>query len=143
MSTVNFYTSAFQNTGDADIDYGADSFKILLVTSSYTFSGAHDFRDDITNEVVGTNYTLGGNALTSVTWASTSGEPGFSTFDAADTSFANVTLTARGAVIYKVVGSAATDRLVLFYDFGQDRSAAAIEFKIKYPSTGIFRMKQG
>lgn len=39
---------------------GSDTFKMMLVTSSYTFSKAHAKRSDITNEVVGTGYAAGG-----------------------------------------------------------------------------------
>jgi hypothetical protein len=44
-----------------NIDFDTDTFKAMLVTSSYTPNkDTHDKRDDVTNEVAGTGYTAGG-----------------------------------------------------------------------------------
>ena len=59
-----------QNNGTAVVDYDTDTIKVMIVTSAYTYSAAHDFKDDITNEVSGTNYTAGGTAVAGVTLAS-------------------------------------------------------------------------
>jgi hypothetical protein len=48
------------------VDWDSDTLKMALLTSSYTFSEAHDFFDDLTNEVTGTGYTAGGATLASV-----------------------------------------------------------------------------
>ena len=39
-------------------------------------------------------------------------------------------MTARGAVYYKVVGTAATDRLVAYIDFGSDITSTAGTFAL-------------
>lgn len=53
-----------------EIDFNSDTIKVMLLTSSYTPSDAHDYVDDIVaNEVVGTGYTAGGPTLGSATMA--------------------------------------------------------------------------
>lgn len=41
----------------------ATDYRIMILTSAYTFSAAHDFRNDLTNEVSGTNYTASGGPI--------------------------------------------------------------------------------
>ena len=84
-ATVSFYDSFKEYIGDGTIDMDNDTFKLMLVTSTYTFSAAHTVKTDITNELSTANgYTAGGASLTSVTWSQTSGT---ATFDAADTAW--------------------------------------------------------
>ena len=55
------YDSALEDEAKGAIDYDTDTFKIMLVTSSYTPNkGTHTRRSDVTNEVTGTGYTAGG-----------------------------------------------------------------------------------
>jgi hypothetical protein len=114
----------------------AEDNKVLMVTDTYTPNfDTHDFRDDITNEVTGTGYTAGGNALTAteVTLAS-----GVLTFDAADVSWASSTIaSAMAGVFYTNVGSAATDQLVLLSDFVTAASTTNGTFTIQWHSSGI------
>lgn len=115
------------------IDFDTDTFKAMLVTSAYAPNkDTHQFRSDVTNEVVGTGYTAGG-AATSVTVTEDAAN------DRTDISFANVswaasTITARAAVIYAVKGSAATDRLVAYVDFGADISSSGTAFVATFSS---------
>ena len=96
--------------------FEAEDNKVLLVTDSYTPNfDTHDFRDDLTNEVSGTGYTAGGQALTSTELTIASG---VLTFDSADPSWASSTIAnAMAAVHYFNVGSAATDALGFLSDF--------------------------
>ena len=99
---------------------------------------AHDFRNDVTNEVSGTNYTAGGVNVTSteITLAS-----GVLTYDAADTVYSNVTITdAMAGIIYFDVGTAATDQLVCLQDFVTAASATAADFTIQHAAAGIFTL---
>ena len=61
--TARWYHSGISQFYAGSVDWDADTIKVALVTSSYTFSDAHNFFDDITNEVTGTGYTAGGMAL--------------------------------------------------------------------------------
>lgn len=66
-----WYKEGLANVLAAGVNFASDTLKIALLTSSYAFSDAHDFFDDLTNEVVGTGYTAGGATLASVTVTAT------------------------------------------------------------------------
>lgn len=104
-----------------------NTFKLALYTSSATL-GASTTAYSTTNEVSGTNYTAGGNALTSVT-PTTSGTTAICDF--ADLTFGTATVTARGCLIYN---SSASDKAVAAIDFGGDKTSTAGNFTIVFPS---------
>lgn len=114
----------------------AEDNKVLMVTDSHTPDfNAHDFRDDITDEVSGTGYTAGGKAFTTteVTLAS-----GVLTWDSDDVSWASSTISnAMAAVYYTNVGSAGTDQLVLLQDFVTAASTTNGTFTIQQNASGI------
>lgn len=134
-----FYNSAKKKLLDGSIDLDTDTFKAMLVTASYTpDQDAHDFRDDVTNEVSGTGYSAGGATLGSVTLAQDNTN-NRAVFDAADTAWASSTITARGAVIYKSRGGASSaDELLCYIDFGADKTSTNGTFTIQWDSAGIF-----
>lgn len=111
------------------IDFDTDTFKIMLVTNAYTADkDAHEDRADVTNEATGTGYTSGGAATTvTVTKDNTNDRVDI---DFSDVSFTSATITAAGGVIYKDTGSAATDTLVAFLDFGGDVSSTSGTFTV-------------
>lgn len=114
----------------------AEDNKVLLVADGYTPDfNAHDFRDDITNEVSGTGYTAGGSALTGTELTIASG---ILTFDAANLSWSSSTITdAMAAVLYFNVSTAGTDQLVLLSDFVTAASTSAGTFEIQWHASGI------
>jgi hypothetical protein len=122
-----------QNNGNA-IDLDTDTIKIMLVTSTYTPATAHDFRDDVTNEVTGTGYTTGGVALANKTITASGNNY---IFDADDPAWASSTITARGAVLYKSVGTAATDPLICYLDFGSNITSTNGTFTVAFNASGI------
>ena len=123
------YTSFYYDTCTGAIDLDTDTFKMLLVTSSYTAAKTHDRRNDITNEVSGTGYTAGGNAVT-VTVAQDNTNSRV-TVDFTVTSWTSSTITARAGVIYKSRGGASSaDELVCYLDFGDDVSSSAGTFAV-------------
>ena len=113
-----------------------DTLKVMLCTSTYTPNQAtHAFKSDVTNEVTGTGYTAGGATLASVT-LTTSGL--VTTLDAADTSWATSTITARYAVIYdSTPATDATRPLIAYVDFGADVVSSGGTFQITWDATGI------
>lgn len=141
MATANWYGQAamgqFGATAARRIDWVGDTINVLLTTNSYVEDlDAHDFRNDVTNEVTGTNYVAGGVALSgkTLTYDSATNE---SRMDANDPTFTNVTLSLiRKAVFYKVVGSSATDPLEFIYVFDGDQSVTAADFVIVLAATG-------
>lgn len=125
---------------DGSIDLDTDTIDVMLVTSSYTpDQDLHEDKADVTNEVSGTGYTAGGQALASkaVTIDDTDNE---GVFDAADVTWSSSTITARGAVIYKDTGTAATSLLVCYLDFTSDQSSSAGDFTIQWNSEGILNL---
>jgi hypothetical protein len=131
------FLNALNNTLALDLDdTTADRFKCMLVTSAYTPDfGVHDFKADVTNEVVGTGYTAGGESLTSVTLTQSAG---VITFDAADITWTSSTITARAAVIYD--DSLASDPLICYIDFGSDQSSSSGDFQLSFNASGIFTL---
>lgn len=70
MGTLTLFNQFLlkQNNGNA-IDLDTADIRVSIHTNVYVPSQAHDFFDDVTNEVSGTNYTAGGTAITGVTLA--------------------------------------------------------------------------
>lgn len=125
---------------DGSIDLDTDTINVMLVTSSYTPNqDTHEDKADVTNEVTGTGYTADGEALASkaVTIDDTDNE---GVFDAADVTWGSSTITARGAVIYKDTGSAATSLLICYLDFDSDQSSSSGDFVISWNSEGILNL---
>jgi hypothetical protein len=119
------YNSFKRDIMNGIIDLDTDIFKVMLVTSAYTPSmDIHTKRSDVTNEVSGTGYTAGGRALAnkSVAADNTDNE---GVFDADGVTWAGSTITARGAVLYKSRGGAASaDELIMYIDFWSDQISA-------------------
>tara|TARA_R100001086_G_scaffold146502_1_gene77506 strand:- start:614 stop:1057 length:444 start_codon:yes stop_codon:yes gene_type:complete len=90
-------------------------------TTSFTTSGQ-------TSSPAG--YTSGGKALVKPN-PSTSVASNVAIVDFNDLSFTNVTLTARGALIYNTSNS---NSAVAVLDFGSDKTATAGTFTIQFPS---------
>ncbi len=103
------------------------AFKLALYTSSATL-GAATTAFTTTGQASGTNYTSGGNTLTSVT-PTTSGTTAVCDF--ADLTFGTATVTARGCMIYNDTQS---DKACAVIDFGGDKTSTAGDFTIVFPS---------
>lgn len=124
------YNSCLRDLCVGNIDFDTDTFKMMLVTSSYTPSKAHDKRDDVTNEVTGTGYAAGGNACTP-TVAAVDNTNNDVEITFAVTDWTTATITARGGVIYKSRGGASSaDELVGYVDFGADITSTAGTFSV-------------
>ena len=64
----DIYPSFKEYLGDGTIDLDGDTFKIMLLSGTYTYDAAHAVKSDITDEISGTGYSAGGATLASVTW---------------------------------------------------------------------------
>ncbi len=141
----NFYTNLLK--GEFDFETGSgQTFKVMLVTSSYTFDetarDGHDFIDDVsTNEVSGTGYTAGGETIANVniTQDDTLNK---TIVDGDDVSWASSTITARGAVIYKDTGTPGTSPVIRYIDFTTDQSSSNTEFKITWSANGVIDLTE-
>jgi len=124
-----------------EVDFDSDTIKVALLSSSYTpDQDAHDYFNDVsTYEVSGTGYTAGGSTLASKT-ATYDSANNVIVLDAADTTWASSTITARYAVIYDSTGTSSTSALIGYVDFGSDQSSTNGNFTITWDSTGIVRI---
>ena len=123
------YNSAIYDASTGAIDFDTDTFKMMLVTSSYTAAKTHTKRNAVTNEVTGTGYTAGGNAAAATVTKDDTNSRVDITF--AITSWTTATITARAGVIYKSRGGASSaDELVGYVDFGSDISSTAGTFSV-------------
>lgn len=124
------YNSMFHDLAIGSIDFDTDTFKCMLVTSSYTPAKSHSKRSDITNEVTGTGYTAGGNSA-AATVAAVNNTSNLQDITWSVTSWTSSTITARGAVIYKSRGGASSaDELIGYLDFVTDQSTSGGTFSI-------------
>ena len=119
-----------------------DTFKLALYTSSASID-ANTTAYSATNESSGANYTAGGENLTNngVTSTNTSASAGTGFADFADLTFSNVSVTARGALIYNNTPSAngtanttLTNAAVCVLDFGADKTSTDGDFTIIFPT---------
>lgn len=124
------YNSALYDALTGAIDYDTDTFKVLLVTATYSPNkDTHTKRSNITNEVVGTGYTAGGAAATVGVTNDTANDRQDVSLGAA--SWTTATITARAAVYYKSRGGASSaDELVAYIDFGADITSTAGTFAL-------------
>lgn len=124
------YNSCIRDAVVGNIDFDTDTFKMLLVTSTYSASKSHAKRSDITNEVSGTGYTSGGNAC-AVSVAAVDNVNNDVEISFTVTSWTSATITARAGVIYKSRGGASSaDELVGYVDFGSDISSTNGTFAV-------------
>jgi hypothetical protein len=124
------YNSAVDDMARGAIDFDTDTFKVMLVTSSYTPNKDTDLkRSAVTNEVSGTGYTAGGVTSACTVTKDTANDRVTLSFAAVN--WATSTITARAAVIYKSRGGASSaDELVCYVDFGGDVSSSSATFSL-------------
>lgn len=127
------YNSCVDDAVRGLIDFDGDSFKLMLVTSGYAADkDAHTKRSDVTNEATGVVYASGGSATNVTVTKDTANDRVDIEFS--DVSWASETITAAGAVIYKTTGTASTDNLVCYLDFGGDVTATNGTFTVSVTS---------
>ena len=133
--TTNAICDSFKKEllqGKHDFDTSSDTYKLAMYTSSSTL-GKSTTNYATANEVTSSNYTAGGGTLVNQGVKVSSS---VAITDFADLSFQNVTLTARGALIYNTTtdgGSNTTDAVAVL-DFGSDKTATAGTFTIQFPA---------
>ena len=110
------------------IHLSTDTYKIALYTSSATLD-ASTTAYTTTGEVVGTGYTAGGATLSgfNVTTSGTTAILDWTT----DPSWANATITARGALIYNASKS---NKALCVLDFTSDKTSTDGTFAVTLPT---------
>jgi hypothetical protein len=134
--TAKLYSHFGESVAKKLIDLSSDDIKAMLTTSSYIpDQDTHDAKDDVSNEITGTNYDAGGKALANKA-VTISGK--VTKFDADDTTWASSTITARYAVLYDNTPAADEDKKLIGYvDFDADKSSENGNFTLAWNAGGI------
>ncbi len=137
-ATITFYNNVREDIGDGSLDLDNDTFKVALLSSSYTPDVEnHAAYSDLTNELATANgYTQDDKTLTA-TWVRSTTT---CTFDADDVVWtaSGGSITARYAVIYSDTGEELICYILL------DSAPADVEatdgntFTIAFNASGIF-----
>jgi hypothetical protein len=121
----------------ARADTTADTFYLALYTDSASLD-ASTSAYETGGETVGTGYTAGGQALSTVAPTS-SGTTAY--LDFADETWTTATITARGAMIYNQTQG---NKAVAVLDFGGNKISTAGDFTVVFPTadsaTAIIRI---
>ena len=102
------------------------TFYLALYTSSASFSTSTSSYSN-SNEVSGTGYTAGGQALTNLVVAISSN---IAFVDFSDETWTSATITARFGLIYKN----SSNEAVLVLDFGGDKTSTNGDFTVAFPA---------
>lgn len=120
------------------IDLENDVIKVALMSSSYTPNKDTNTFDN-TYEISGTGYIAGGATLTgSTVTQDDSGDQ--AVWDADDTTWSELTATARYAILYDTTVS---NIILVVFDFGEDKTSSAGPFTVRYNVSGIMDNAQG
>ena len=110
-------------------NFTANTFKLALYTSSATLN-ENTTAYSTSNEVPSTgNYSAGGNTLTVSVTPTNSGNVAYISFS--NTSWANATITANGALIYN---SNLSNAAVCVLAFGGDKTSTNGTFAVNFPT---------
>ena len=141
VTHLMYYSSIkgqWDGTANGVFDLDTDTIKVSAHTNTYAPNqDTHDFFDDVTNEVTGTNYTAGGATLTSPTVTRSTGTV---TFDGADivwTQSASGFSTGRKFVVYKSTGVSTTSRLFSVVTADADVGNVTGDLTIAWNASGI------
>lgn len=128
--TAGWFPKGAEAVLNKQVDFNTDTIKAALLASTYVYSSAHDFYNDISASVVGTPQTIGSPTIAS------------GTFDGADVNNAALTGAEVGFIaIYQDTGDAATSILLFLIDdyAGLPFTPDGSDIPIIWPTTGIMR----
>jgi len=138
---VTNYAKSQLMLGVFDLD--SDTIKVALLTSSHTDDPDNQmYFDDVNaNEVSGTGYTAGGQALSNK-HVSRDNTNDLAKFDADDVEWSSITASnVRYACVYKDTGNDATSPILCIIDFGTTYNPSGGKLKIIWGTDGIFRIR--
>ena len=122
--------------------YIAETWKVCLLTNVFAYvTGTYITYADLLasgTEVVGTNYTAGGNTVSKSEWGAGSGyvDTTNAMLDATDVPWTIATITARYAATYETTGG----KIRGIYDFGEDKVVVAGSFTIQWNAQGLMKI---
>ncbi len=147
-ATLYIGNGTYQSTGaigSASLSIASQSYKVALLTSSYTFSAAHAVYGDLTNELTTANgYTAGGLALGTLAFTQATTVTNFTAANASWASSGTGIPAWRHAVIYvnATVGGIVKPLLIDFDNNGSDvaLTPSGSNLVIAWNATGIFQV---
>ena len=123
-----FYPASYAAMFNNDLNTG-DTYKLMLLTNSYTYSNAHTVVGDVSaNEISGTGYSTGGATITVA--AAQSDDDSKTEFDLGAVLFTSATFTFRKAVVYNSTSNA----LLLYLDFGTTQDVSGQNYQLNAPN---------
>jgi len=134
MDTTNF-TNVLSAIAAGNINFTTHTYKIMLISTNLVQVNIDSMvhRSDVINEAVGTGYTSGGIALNYLLGSlDTTNKRLPVIWQNIVDGWVAATLNFVGAIIYRNTGSAATDLLVQYIDFGGAQSATASNINISF-----------
>jgi len=142
MPGITFYNKFKQDQLTLPvINFLTDTIKVMLTTSAYVpNTNTHQYKSDVTSEVVGANYVARGAALGAKTLILVGA---VATFDADDVVWAQNAggfTNARFAVLYKDTAVDGTSPIVGYIDFVTDKGNVSGDLVIQWNSSGIFTL---
>jgi len=125
------------------INLATDSIRVILMAPEYVAdTDAHMFLSSIlASEITGVGYTTKGKVLGNVTITKQDLANNVKV-TASDVTWANSSLSARYAVLYKDTGDNATSPLILCFDFTATKTSVNGDFTIQWAEDGIFTLSQ-
>lgn len=137
-TTSKLYGLFLKSLAQGRLNLSSDQIKVMLCTSSYAPNqDTHQFKSDVTNEVTGTGYTAGGQALTGVTLTYDAATNTLM-LDANDPTWSASTITARYLVAYDDTPSTdATKPLICYWDMGTDQISSSGNFTATISGSGL------
>lgn len=123
------YDSLSVNMLSGTVALGRDPLRVMLVTSDYVFNPQHKYRSDITGEAMGQGYESGGKLLENIA-VHRVGRMGVLTADTV--TWEKSTVTATGAVIYRMRGDPSNEELVGYHRFEQELSSSRGPFELQW-----------
>ena len=138
MAIVQALANTFkEDLMDTTANLEANTLKVALYDNTAPLSSATTAYATA-NEVTGTNYTAGGEAMTGM---AVTLDGSTAIFDADNVSWANATITAQAAVIYN---NSLSNAAIAVLDFGGNKTSTNGTFEIQFPnanaSTALIRI---
>ncbi len=138
MAIVQALANTFkEDLMDTTANLEANTLKVALFDNTATLSSATTAYATA-NEVSGSGYTAGGEAMTGM---AVTLDGSTAIFDADNVSWANATITAQAAVIYN---NSLSNAAIAVLDFGGNKTSTNGTFEIQFPnanaSTALIRI---
>jgi len=122
------------------LDLDTDTFKMAILNNTHSQDKDDDVWSDISaNEVSGSNYTAGGETITTpaISQDDTNDK---AVWDCDDVPWTNVTFTSgRYACVYDTT---VADTICAIYDFGADKSPSGDDFTVQINTDGLLSLAQ-